>query len=237
MATSSPSGSTSGAGGCPTGRRRLRTARCLTAALLVLGGLAVGGCAGPGTAPGAQPPAAGSARPDTSGADPTQSVPAAREGRPGPTARIRFVPTRVVLPGGSEAPVAPAETVDGELKVPEDVAHVGWWDGSAAAGDPFGHTVIAGHVDSATEGLGYFARLLRIKPGEVVTVTGAGHRLSYRVISVRTITKQTLATSGSIFDQTGDPRLVLITCGGTYRRGTGYDSNVVVMAEPLGPAH
>ena len=47
------------------------------------------------------------------------------------------------------------------LRVPENVRHVGWWDGSAYAGDPFGTTVIAGHVDSASEGLGFFARLRR----------------------------------------------------------------------------
>ncbi len=164
-------------------------------------------------------------------------MPAARVGQAGRTARVRFVPTQVALPGGADAPVAPAETVDGELKVPEDVSHVGWWDGSAAAGDPFGNTVIAGHVDSATEGLGFFARLLRIKPGEVVTLSGGGHRLPYRVTSVRTVTKLALATAGSTFDQTGDHRLVLITCGGTYHRGGGgYDSNVVVSAEPVGLA-
>jgi len=37
--------------------------------------------------------------------------------------------------------VQPAETVDGLLKVPENVQHVGWWDGSAQAGEPFGATV------------------------------------------------------------------------------------------------
>jgi hypothetical protein len=39
--------------------------------------------------------------------------------------------------------VLPATTVDGLLKVPENVQHVGWWDGSAQAGEPFGSTVIA----------------------------------------------------------------------------------------------
>jgi sortase (surface protein transpeptidase) len=65
--------------------------------------------------------------------------------------------------------VLPAATVDGVLKVPENVQHVGWWDGSALAGEPFGSTVIAGHVDSATEGIGFFARLLRIKVGDTIT--------------------------------------------------------------------
>jgi len=60
----------------------------------------------------------------------------------------------VVVHLPARAAVEPAITVDGELQVPTNVDHVGWWDGSAAAGDPFGSTVIAGHVDSATQGIG-----------------------------------------------------------------------------------
>lgn len=142
-----------------------------------------------------------------------------------------------MLSGGAAAVVEPAATVDGELKVPENVQHVGWWDGSAEAGDPFGTTVIAGHVDSATKGLGFFSRLLEVEKGQVVNVRHGKHQARYRISSVRTVKKQALATSSSAFDQLGDHRLVLITCGGAYRadRG-GYDSNVVVTARPLGPA-
>ncbi|WP_375432447.1 class F sortase [uncultured Friedmanniella sp.] len=166
-----------------------------------------------------------------------EPVPTARVGKAAPSTRVRFVPTSVVLAGGAHAVVAPAATVEGELVVPEDVQQVGWWDGSAEAGDPFGNTVIAGHVDSATEGLGFFARLRQVTKGQTVTVRHGAHAARYRVTSVRTVKKQALATSSSAFDQLGDHRLVLITCGGAYRadRG-GYDSNVVVTAVPLGPA-
>jgi LPXTG-site transpeptidase (sortase) family protein len=164
-------------------------------------------------------------------------VPSARLGVPAPSTRVRFLPTAVVLPGGASAPVEPAQTVDTVLAVPENVRHVGWWDGSAYAGDPFGSTVIAGHVDSATEGLGFFARLLRVRRGEVVTVTGGKHQQRYRITSIRTVAKQALATTSETFDQTGGHRLVLITCAGAYlpERG-GYQSNFVVIAEPLGVA-
>jgi hypothetical protein len=33
---------------------------------------------------------------------------------------------------------------------------VGWWDGSSYVGDPFGPTVIAGHVDVLDRGVGFF---------------------------------------------------------------------------------
>jgi len=158
-------------------------------------------------------------------------------GRPAKSTRIRFVPERLTLPGGAAAAVLPAQTVDGELKVPEQVRHVGWWDGSSYAGDPFGSTVIAGHVDSATEGLGFFARLLRVEMGDTITLKGNGHRATYQVTSVQTVAKEALASDSQAFDQAGRHRLVLITCTGNYRRDRGgYDSNLVVIAKPVGLA-
>lgn len=131
----------------------------------------------------------------------------------------------------------PAVTVDGLLVVPENVQHVGWWDGSAQAGEAFGSTVIAGHVDSATEGIGFFVRLRRIKVGDTVTLRADSHRLQYRVTSVRKVAKKALATDSQAFQQSGPHRLVLITCTGRYHRDRGgYDSNLVVMAKPRGLA-
>ena len=164
-------------------------------------------------------------------------MPSAREGRPAKSERVQFEPRLLVLPGDARAEVKPAATVKGELKVPEDVRHVGWWDGSAYAGEPFGSTVIAGHVDSATGGIGFFARLLRIKIGDVVTLRDDEHRQRYKITSIQTVARQALATDSQAFDQTGDHRLVLITCTGTYRRDRGgYDSNLVVIGKPIGLA-
>jgi LPXTG-site transpeptidase (sortase) family protein len=134
--------------------------------------------------------------------------------------------------------VLPAATVDGVLKVPEDVQHVGWWDGSAQAGEPFGSTVIAGHVDSATEGIGFFARLLRVKVGDTVTLRAGSHSLKYRVTSVKKVAKKALATDSQALKQAGPHRLVLITCTGNFHRDRGgYDSNLVVVAKPRGLAN
>jgi LPXTG-site transpeptidase (sortase) family protein len=163
-------------------------------------------------------------------------VPSARVGKPGRTERVHFVPELLVLPGKAEAPVQPAATVDGQLQVPENVQHVGWWDGSAYAGDPFGRTVIAGHVDS-TSGAGFFARLLRVRTGDVVTLRAGAHRLSYKITSVQTVPRRALATDSQAFDQSGAHRLVLITCTGDYRRDRGgYESNLVLVGTPLGLA-
>lgn len=176
------------------------------------------------------------ATPDSAPASPS-TIPEVRQGKPAKSSRVRFEPEAMSLPGGAEAKVLPAQTVDGELKVPEQVRHVGWWDGSSYAGDPFGTTVIAGHVDSATDGVGFFARLLRTKVGDRMTLRGGGHRATYRVVSVRLIAKGALSADSQAFDRTGDHRLVLITCAGSYRpdRG-GYSSNLVVTAVPVGMA-
>jgi len=164
-------------------------------------------------------------------------VPKARQGRPARSSRIRFQPESVTLPGGARAEVDAAQTVDGELRVPEHVQHVGWWDGSSYAGDPFGTTVIAGHVDSATEGVGFFARLLRVGVGDKVSLGGDGHRATYRIVSVQLVAKRALSSDSHAFDQTGDHRLVLITCAGDYHRDRGgYDSNLVVTGVPVGLA-
>jgi len=176
----------------------------------------------------------------TSGSDAPSdlsSVPQARQGRPGHSQRIQFIPEHLTLPGNASAAVLPAATVDGVLKVPENVRHVGWWDGSARAGEVFGSTVIAGHVDSDTDGIGFFARLLRIKVGDMVTLDGDSHRLEYRVTSVRKVARKALATQSQAFELTGPHRLVLITCTGNFHRDRGgYDSNLVVVAKPLGLA-
>lgn len=195
-------------------------------ALVALGlVLALAGCAD--AAPRPAPPTSG---PPAAGTPP----PPARQGREAPGARTTFVPTSLVLPDGGRAPVEPAATRDGVLEVPEQVDRVGWWDGSAWIGDPYGSTVLAGHVDSAAQGLGVLAGLLSASPGDVVTVEGdGGVRARYRVVAVEAVPKDALATTGTALDQDGEHRLVLITCTGRFdplRRS--YDDNLVVTAVP-----
>ncbi len=211
--------------------------------MLLTGALGVAlvvGCAprlpeadGATAAPPAGAPSAGSA--SDRAASPS-SVPPAREGKTARSERVRFVPRRLQLPGDAAADVVPARTVAGVLEVPEDVQQVGWWDGSAYTNDPFGSTVIAGHVDS-DQGFGFFARLLLLERGDVLTVSSGQHRLSYRVSGVRAVDRSALATDSAAFDQSGDHRLVLITCTGRYDRSRGgYEQNLVITAKPIGSA-
>ena len=172
-------------------------------------------------------------------AGPTKSTASAqprpvREGTTAASAQDRFVPQSIELPSGENAVVEPEPTVNGVLQIPDDIRHVGWWDGSAYAGDPFGSTVIAGHVDSRLQGLGFFAQLLLIQVGDLITLRSDAQDLTYRVVSATLISKEALASDGQAFDQHGPHRLVLITCSGQWHPEVrSYDSNLVVVADPV----
>jgi hypothetical protein len=193
------------------------------------------------------PSATGSPARVTGTPDPTSSgspssspttSPAPSAGTTGPTIAPdrSFEPTTVRVPAiGVAAPVVPT-AVDGRgaLGIPEDPREVGWWSGGAAPGSPYGTTLLAGHVDSATKGLGSLVDLSRAPIGARVTVTGTdGASQAYRVVARRSYPKATLPTR-ELFRQDVPARLLLITCGGQFDRATGhYERNVVVFAVPV----
>ncbi len=164
---------------------------------------------------------------------PTTPVPTAREARSA-AGDTRFVPERIDLPGGAYSAVVPVATVGNELVVPEDPTKVGWWDGSSYVGDPYGSTVIAGHVDVFDRGIGFFFRLWNIKVGERVVLSAGDVRQAYQITTVRQVPRTDLVDDAEAFDIAGPPRLVLITCAGEFRpdRG-GYSRNLIVVARPV----
>ncbi|HYJ76462.1 MAG TPA: class F sortase [Kineosporiaceae bacterium] len=173
--------------------------------------------------------------PASSAAATTSVVPSASVGRELPARPAVFTPTRVVLPDGSAAPVVPVGLhPDGALVIPEDVHTVGWWTGGSRAGEAYGSVVVAGHVDSATQGIGVFAALRRLAPGQVVELDGGGHALRYRIVSATEVPQAEISSRAGIFAVDGEPRLVLVTCGGAFdRERHRYQDNLVVVATPL----
>lgn len=147
------------------------------------------------------------------------------------------VPVALELPSRQvHAAVVPVLTGgDGALVVPEPPSTVGWWTPSALPGGSGGTTVVAGHVDSRTGGIGALAVLREVEVGEPVVLRGAdGRSVAYRVVARVHHPKADLPPE--IFATGGPPRLVLITCGGTFDPVTRhYSDNVVVYAEPDGP--
>jgi hypothetical protein len=210
------------------------------AAAGVLGAIGFGGAAqgadvrqaralapAPVLAPRADPSTAVPARPSA----PVPSASVARE-LPAPAA---FAPTTLVLPDGTTAAVAPVGLhPDGALVVPEDVRTVGWWTGGSRVGEPFGSVVVAGHVDSAAQGIGVFAQLKRLVPGQVVQLGAGAQRTRYRIASATRVPQARLAQDAGIFRVDGEPQLVLVTCAGAFDPVRHrYEDNLVVIATPL----
>ncbi|WP_143220975.1 class F sortase [Actinomadura sp. CNU-125] len=148
-------------------------------------------------------------------------------------------PVELIVPQRDvAAPITPVG-VDrkGRMAIPDDPAKVGWYRYGAAPGEGAGSVVIAGHVDSATSGLGALAALRGIEPGEDVRVRMSdGPSVRYRVVSREYIVKQAVPYQ-TLFARDGAPRLTLITCGGPFIERLGsYRDNLIVTAVPAGSA-
>jgi hypothetical protein len=158
----------------------------------------------------------------------------AQVGQPGPRQVDSQRPRMLVLPSGPRMRVRQSVTsASGALRIPTDINQAGWWDGSSKLGDPFGAIVVAAHVDSFTQGLGRFAELLSMKPGDVVRLTSTGVSETFSVASAGLVPKSSISATSGVFSAHGPSRLVLITCGGVYDPAHGgYQSNMVVVAFP-----
>lgn len=194
------------------------------------------------TAPSASAPAETAPTPGAPAeAAPTPSPSRRAAPRAAGAATLTPAPDRSFLPSnlrvaaiGAVAPVVPTTVDDkGGLGIPDDPRQVGWWSGGAAPGSPYGTVLLAGHVDSAQEGLGSLVDLSRTPIGATVRVSGpAGASQAYRVVARRSYPKATLPWR-ELFRQDVPARLLLVTCGGEFDRRTGhYERNVVVFAVP-----
>jgi len=162
------------------------------------------------------------------------TAPAATESPAIDVGPVPFRPTRLLLPGGVSAPVATVGLHDdGSLVVPVDPRVVGWWTGGSLAGEAYGSTVLAGHVDSASRGIGVLAALPGLRPGEVVELTAGVRSARYRVVSATLVPQAQLSRTGGVFRTDGAAQLVLITCGGPFDPvHHRYADNYVVVARP-----
>ena len=146
----------------------------------------------------------------------------------------RPAPVRLAVPAlGVDAPVEPVGVRDdGQMALPDHVDRLGWYRFGPVPGAE-GSAVFAGHVDDADQGLGALAPLRDAEPGaEVVVTDAAGTATRWRVVSREVLEKQALPVD-RLFARTGEPRLVLVTCGGPFLPDVGgYRDNVVVVAEP-----
>ncbi len=156
-------------------------------------------------------------------------------GTPAAPSRPTTPPRELRIPRlGITLPIV-ADGVDeqGAMALPESAYELSWYRFGSGPLSPQGATVIAGHVDTKSEGTGPLAQLAGAREGDRIEVRVGGKVAAYEIDSVRRIGKAVLNLP-SLFSRTGRPRLHLVTCGGDYLadRG-GYQDNVVVIASPL----
>lgn len=162
-------------------------------------------------------------------------VPGVSSGAPGDPAHTGpgQVPVRLVLDEQRiDAPVVPVDVLPGgALDVPADPTVLGWWRGGGLPGAGRGTVVIDGHVDTRTEGRGALYWLRDMPLGALVELQGASDVRRYVVRAVHSYPKAALPPE--VFDRAGEPRLVLISCGGDFDAATHqYSDNIVVYATP-----
>ncbi len=143
-------------------------------------------------------------------------------------------PTSLRLPHQRARVITARTDAQGRLEPPEQVDEVGWWPGGAALGSSRGTMVLVGHVDSARQGIGVFARLRTLRLGDTVTVTGADARsISYRVAARRSYPR-THSLPSAVFRQDTAPRLAMITCTGRFNPATAhYSDTLIIYAVPV----
>lgn len=191
----------------------------------------------PATPATAGEPAAGTGGPGETTGSGTGGVAAAIRPLP-PAAAVPSVPAALPAPtaltvdalGIAGAPVV-AVGVDGagDMEVP-GAQEVGWYRYGPRPGED-GSAVLAAHV--AYDGVdGVFRRLGSLVAGDTLTVAFAGGEArTFTVTDVTRVPKPDLPAD--TWARSGEPRLVLITCGGDFDAEAGsYEDNVVAYARP-----
>ena len=120
---------------------------------------------------------------------------------------------------------------DGQMEVPDDADRAGWYEFGPTVGEPTGTAVIVAHSGSYITPRGPIAELHELDTGDSIDVTRTdGRTVEYEVTDVASLDKTTIDFD-SYFRRDGDPRLVVITCGGDWdEEARSYDQNVVATA-------
>lgn len=179
----------------------------------------------------------------TATATPARPVPSPTPVVDIPVARATLAPPAVAAPApvalrissiDADLPVEPVGVqADGSMEIPRDPAVAGWYRYGPVPGADVGSAVLAAHVDSRVLGVGPLARLRDLDDGARVEVRDAdGETTEFIVASVQYLPRATLSVK-TLFARTGEPALVIITCGGSFDEATrSYSDNVVAVAHP-----
>ncbi|MFE7900059.1 class F sortase [Streptomyces sp. NPDC057424] len=148
---------------------------------------------------------------------------------PSPPDRIRIPAIRV------DAPLTGLGlTKTGRLGVPPaaDENLAGWYEAGTTPGER-GTAIVAGHVDNA-DGPAVFYDLGALTKGSTIEVDRRDGGVAVFTVDAVAVYAAKDFPDERVYGAARRPELRVITCGGGYSRGTGYQGNVVVFAHLTG---
>ncbi|WP_261992016.1 class F sortase [Streptomyces sp. MS191] len=148
-----------------------------------------------------------------------------------PARRSRAARTRPPARWGIDAPVV-GVGLDGRGGIDTPPARdrnlAGWFTGAVTPGEK-GTAVVVGHVDTPA-GRAVFFDLGALRKGQRIEVARQDGRTAvFSVYGVEVVPQEGFPAE-RVYRPAAAPELRVLTCGGRFREGTGYDGNVVVFA-------
>jgi len=122
---------------------------------------------------------------------------------------------------------------EGTMETPNNWQEAGWYIKGGLPGEAK-NLIINGHYDTNTGAPGAFHSLKNIQYGDVVEVKDKyGRIFTYKVVELAYLDIKDPSRLEVLDDKDGKSTLTLITCGGVYLQGSGYNKRLVVKAELL----
>lgn len=122
---------------------------------------------------------------------------------------------------------------DGTMETPANWSQAGWYVEGGVPGEER-NLIINGHYDTDAGAPGAFYTLKNLQFGDVIEVKDKyGRIFNYKVVELSYLDIKDPSRLDVLEDQESKSTLTLITCGGVYLQGSGYDKRLVVMAELL----
>jgi len=146
------------------------------------------------------------------------------------TGSIISRPSRLIIPkiGVNAVVELVGENSKGEMGIPSSYQNTAWYMNGALPGE-IGSAVINGHLDTRFFDSGVFRNLGSLTVGDVVQIQEEnGNFLKFEVVGKESYDSNN-APLDRIFGESGEARLNLITCDGTWDQSVKrYDRRLVV---------
>ena len=119
---------------------------------------------------------------------------------------------------------------DGVMETPKDWSVAGWYQKGGLPGEER-NLIINGHFDSDNGAPAAFWKLKSVKEGSLVEVVDRyGRIFNYKVVELAYVDVKDPSRLQVLDDEKGRSTLTLITCGGVWLQGSGYNKRLVVKA-------